>query len=39
MATLLDGKQLAQTMQAEIATEVAALVKAGGKPPAWLRCW
>ena len=33
MATLLDGKQLAQTMQAEIATEVAVLVKAGGKPP------
>ena len=33
MGTLLDGKRLAQTMQAEIAAEVAALVKAGGPPP------
>ncbi len=33
MATLLDGKQLAQTMQAEIAAAVAALVKAAGPPP------
>ena len=33
MATLLDGKQLAQTMQAEIATAVAALVQAGGPQP------
>jgi methylenetetrahydrofolate dehydrogenase (NADP+)/methenyltetrahydrofolate cyclohydrolase len=33
MAILLDGKQLAQTMQAEIATEVAALVKSRGYPP------
>src|SRR5437763_16452360 len=33
MAVLLDGKQLAQTMQAEIATEGAALVKAGRPAP------
>jgi methylenetetrahydrofolate dehydrogenase (NADP+)/methenyltetrahydrofolate cyclohydrolase len=33
MATLLDGKLLAQTIQAEIAAEVAALVKAGTAPP------
>jgi methylenetetrahydrofolate dehydrogenase (NADP+)/methenyltetrahydrofolate cyclohydrolase len=33
MPTLLDGKQLAQTMQAEIAREVEALVKSGGMKP------
>jgi methylenetetrahydrofolate dehydrogenase (NADP+)/methenyltetrahydrofolate cyclohydrolase len=33
MASLLDGKQLAQTMQAELAAEVAALVGAHGIRP------
>src|SRR6476660_1142441 len=33
MAKLLDGKQLAQTLQAEIATQVAALVQKTGTPP------
>ena len=33
MATLLDGKQLAQTMQAEIAAEVAAFVAGARRPP------
>jgi methylenetetrahydrofolate dehydrogenase (NADP+)/methenyltetrahydrofolate cyclohydrolase len=33
MATLLDGKQLAQTMQAEIAAQVEALVKTSGVRP------
>src|ERR1043166_2052868 len=32
-AKLLDGKQLAQTMQAEVATEVAAFVQAHGVRP------
>jgi methylenetetrahydrofolate dehydrogenase (NADP+) / methenyltetrahydrofolate cyclohydrolase len=33
MPTLLDGKQLAATMQAELAQEVAALTRAGGAKP------
>jgi methylenetetrahydrofolate dehydrogenase (NADP+)/methenyltetrahydrofolate cyclohydrolase len=33
MATVLDGKRLAQTMQAEIAAEAAAFVKEHGVPP------
>src|SRR5262245_55746704 len=33
MATILDGKKLAETMQAEIAAEVQALVHSGGPRP------